>query len=125
MHYVDGYVLTVPKKRLKEYQAIAHNAGKVWMKCGALRYMECVGDDIKPDWATIFFPQMVKAKPGEVVLFSFIIFKSRAHRDRVNAKVFKDPFMNPTDAKKKKEFENMPADMKRMAYGGFKAIVDL
>ncbi len=119
MRYVDGYVLPLPKKHLKMYKQIATKAGKIWRKHGALQYVECIGDDLKAEWSTIPFPKTVKCKPGETVVFSFIVFKSRAHRDQVNAKVMKDPFMNDPENKE------MPFDMKRLVYGGFKAIVDL
>jgi uncharacterized protein YbaA (DUF1428 family) len=99
---------------------MARRAGEVWRKHGALQYVECVGDDLSPKWATIKFPQAVRAKPGEVVVFSFIVFKSRVHRDRVNARVMKDPLMNDPALKG----QPMPFDMKRMAYGGFKALVE-
>ena len=120
--YVDGFVLPVPKKKLEAYRKLAQKAGKVWKKYGALHYFECVGDDLNPDthgMKIVTFPKMVKPKPGEAIIFSFIVFKSRKHRDQVNAKVMKDPFM--------KEPENqpnaMPFDLKRMAYGGFSTIV--
>ncbi len=115
--YVDGFVLPVPKKSLKAYAAISKKAGKVWREHGALEYFECAGDDMNIKGMRSF-PSMVKPKPGEVVVFSFILYKSRAHRDRVNAKVMKDPRMD-MDPKA------MPFDVKRMAYGGFAAIVDL
>jgi len=118
--YVDGYVLAVPKKNLRAYRQMAQMGGKVWRKYGALDYKECVGDDLNPKWAGIKFPRTVKAKPGETVVFSFIVFKSRAHRDSINAKVMKDPVMNDPKYKDKP----MPFDMKRMVYGGFKVIVD-
>lgn len=122
--YVDGFVLPVPKKNLKAYQRMARVAGKIWKKHGALEYLECVGDDLKPDMGPFkiaTFPGKIKPKPTETVVFSFIVFKSRAHRDRVNAKVFNDPVMNDPKQKDKP----MPFDMKRMLYGGFKVIVDL
>lgn len=119
--YVDGYVLPVPKKNLQTYRLMAQRAGKVWRKYGALEYFECVGDDLNPKWAGIKsgikFPRTVRAKPGETVIFAFVVFKSRAHRDRVNAKVMKDPFMNECKDKP------TPFDMKRMVYGGFSTIV--
>ena len=120
MRYVDGYVLAVPKKKLAAYRRLASMAGKVWKKYGALEYVEATGDDLNPKWATLKFPRMAKCKPGETVVFSFIVFKSRAHRDRVNARVMKDPLMSPEAFKDKP----MPFDMKRMAYGGFKTLVD-
>jgi uncharacterized protein YbaA (DUF1428 family) len=119
MSYVDGYVLPVPKKKLAAYRRLAQQGARIWKKHGALDYKECVGDDLNPKWATIKFPQTVKAKPSEKVVFSFIVFKSRAHRDRVNAKVMKDPLMSPDQFKDKP----MPFDIKRVAYGGFKTLV--
>jgi uncharacterized protein YbaA (DUF1428 family) len=118
--YVDGYILAVPKKNLAAYRQMAKIGAKVWKKYGALDYFEGTGDDLESKWASIKFPQIVKAKPGEVVVFSFIVFKSRAHRDRVNALVMKDPLMNDPKLKEKP----MPFDMKRMAYGGFKVLVE-
>jgi uncharacterized protein YbaA (DUF1428 family) len=119
MKYVDGYVLPVPKKNLAVYRRMARKAGKIWREYGALEFRECVGDDLKAKWA-VPFPSMVKLKPGETVMFSWIAFKSRAHRDSVNAKVMKDPRLN-----KMMDVKSMPFDAKRMAYGGFKAMVDL
>ena len=116
-HYVDGYVLPVPKKNLQTYRRIAQKAGKVWREHGALAYVESVADDVKPGKYTSF-PQSVKLKKDEVVWFSWIVFKSRKHRDQVNARVMKDPrlatMMDPKD---------MPFDMKRMIYGGFSVLV--
>jgi len=117
--YVDGFVLPVPKRKLREYLRLAQLGGKVWRKHGALEYFECVGDDLNPKWVSFKFPRMARVRKGETVMFSFIVFKSRAHRDRVNAKVMKDPIMNDP------RYKDMPFDVKRMAYGGFKAIVDL
>jgi uncharacterized protein YbaA (DUF1428 family) len=114
--YVDGFVIPVPKKKVEEYRRIAQKAGKVWREHGALEYVETVGDDLKPRWG---FTKMVKPKPGETIVFSWIVYKSRAHRDRVNAKVMKDPRIKPMMDPKA-----MPFDMKRMAYGGFKAIFE-
>lgn len=118
--YVDGYVLPVLKKNLAAYRKMAQMAAKVWRKYGALDYKECVGDDLSPKWAGIKFPKTVRSKPGETVVFSFIVFKSRAHRDSVNAKVMKDPFMNDPMFKDKP----MPFDPKRMVYGGFRVLVE-
>ena len=124
MKYVDGFVLVVSEKNLPAYRKMAEKAGKIWMKHGALEYFECVGDDLNPDvppeMQGIRFPQMIKAGTGETVIFSFIIYKSRAHRDEVNAEVMKDPDMNDPEWKDKP----MPFDMKRAAYGGFKVIVE-
>jgi uncharacterized protein YbaA (DUF1428 family) len=119
MRYVDGYVLPVPKKNLQAYRRMAQKAGKVWRDHGALEFIECVADDVKPGKHTSF-PQSVKLKPGETVVFSWIVFKSRSHRDRVNAKVMKDPRLaNMMDPKA------MPFDGKRMFWGGFKVLVDV
>jgi uncharacterized protein YbaA (DUF1428 family) len=117
MSYVDGFVLAVPKKKLRAYARMAKQAGRIWRKHGALDYKECVGDDLKVKMGTPF-PRTIKLKPGETVVFSYIVFKSRAHRDRVNAKVMKDPrladMMDPKD---------MPFDVERMNYGGFRVLV--
>lgn len=128
--YVDGYVIPVPKEKLRAYLSMAKKGGKVWMKHGALAYFECVGDDLNPkmmdpvtnkNLKVPSFPQIVKAKPNETVIFSFIVYKSRAHRDKVNAKVFSDPSMNDP----KNMVQPMPFDMKRMVWGGFKTIVSI
>jgi alkaline phosphatase len=118
--YVDGFVLVVPKKRVAEYRKMAQGAAKFWMKCGALNYKECMLDDAKPKWVTFTFPKMAKAKPNETVWFSYIEYKSKKHRDQVNARVMKDPSMQSNDPN---HMEKMPWDMKRMAYGGFKVVV--
>ena len=119
MAYVDGFVLPVPKRNYAAYRKMATKAGKVWRDHGALAYVECVGDDVKPGKLTSF-PQSVKLKPNEVAWFSWIVYKSRKHRDSVNAKVMKDPrvasMMDP---------KAMPFDAKRMIYGGFEVVVDL
>ena len=120
MRYVDGYVLPVAKKHLELYVTVARKAGKVWRDHGALEYRECVGEDLKVKWGALF-PRVVRAKPDETVVFSWVVFKSRAHRDRVNAKVMKDKRMVAMMEKGK---DSMPFDMKRMVYGGFKVIVD-
>jgi uncharacterized protein YbaA (DUF1428 family) len=118
VRYVDGYVLPVPKKNVAAYRRMAQKAGKVWRDHGALGYMECVADDVKSGKHTSF-PQSVKLKVGETVVFSYIVFKSRAHRDHVNAKVMKDPRLaNMMDPK------SMPFDGKRMFWGGFKVLVE-
>jgi uncharacterized protein YbaA (DUF1428 family) len=119
MPYVDGYVVPVPKKNVAAYRRIAQKAGKVWREHGALEYIECVADDVKPGKRTSF-PQSVKLKPAETVVFAYIVYKSRAHRDRVNAKVMKDlRLANMMDPKA------MPFDGKRMFWGGFKVLVDV
>ncbi len=115
--YVDGFVLPVPKKKLDAYRRMAAKAGKVWREHGALDFVECVADDVKPGKVTSF-PQSVKLKAGEVVVFSWIVYKSRAHRDSVNKKVMADPRL-----KAMMEPENMPFDGKRMIYGGFSVLV--
>jgi uncharacterized protein YbaA (DUF1428 family) len=116
MKYVDGYILPVPRKNLRAYMRMARMGEKMWRKHGALDYKECVGDDLKTKWGTPF-PRMMKVKPGETVVFSYIVFKSRAHRDRVNAKVMKE-------MEKMGQPMDMPFDVKRMVYGGFKVLVD-
>jgi uncharacterized protein YbaA (DUF1428 family) len=119
MQYVDGFIVAVPKKNLKAYQALARKAGKVWKDYGALEYRECVAEDVKVGKLTSF-PRSVNLKPGETVIFSWITYKSRKHRDSVNAKVMKDPRLaNMMDPKA------MPFDGKRMIYGGFDTIVTL
>ena len=118
-HYVDGFVLPVPRNKLAVYRRMARTAGKVWRDHGALQYIECVADDVKPGKHTSF-PQSVKLKAGEAVWFSWIVFKSRGHRDRVNGKVMKDPRMAAMMDPKA-----MPFDGKRMIYGGFKVAVDV
>jgi uncharacterized protein YbaA (DUF1428 family) len=118
MRYVDGYLLPISKKKVGEYRRIARKAGKVWREHGALEYMECVGDDLTPKFG-LSFEKSVKLKPGDTVIFAFIVFKSRAHRDRVNAAVMKDPRIAGMDP------ASMPVDGKRMVWGGFKALVDL
>jgi uncharacterized protein YbaA (DUF1428 family) len=118
MAYVDGFVTPVPKNKVDAYRRIARKAGKLWMEHGALEYWECVADDVKKGKVTSF-PQSVKAKPSETVVFSWILYKSRAHRDRVLAKVMKDERMTGMGP------QDMPFDMKRMFWGGFKPIVEL
>jgi uncharacterized protein YbaA (DUF1428 family) len=119
MHYVDGFILAVPKKNLPIYRRMSKKAGKIWREHGALEYRECVADDVKVGKVTSF-PRAVKRKPSETVIFSWIVYKSRAHRDAVNAKVMADPrladMMDP---------EAMPFDAMRMIYGGFETLVEL
>ena len=119
MRYVDGFVLPVPKKNLQAYRRMASKCGKVWCEHGALEYIECVADDVKPGKYTSF-PQSVKLKAGETVVFAHILYKSRAHRDRVNAKVMKDPRLASM-----MNLKTLPFDGKRMIYGGFKSMVAL
>ena len=119
MAYVDGFVIPVPTKNLKVYRRIAREFGKVWRDHGALAFRECIADDVKVGkWTS--FPRSVKLKRGETVVWSYIVYKSRTHRDRVNAKVMKDPrmtsIMNP---------KALPFDGKRMIFGGFKVLVEL
>ena len=117
MPYVDGYVLAIPKNKIEAYRRMARQGAKLWRKYGALEYRECVGDDLNVKWG-VSFRKTLKLKPGETAVFSWIVFKSRAHRDRVNAKVMKDPSMADMDPK------TMPFDMKRMVVGGFKVLVE-
>jgi uncharacterized protein YbaA (DUF1428 family) len=118
-HYVDGFVVPLPKRNLDAYRRLARKAGKIWREHGALEFRECVADDVTMGKITSF-PRSVKRKRNETVVFSWIVFKSRTHRDRVNAKVMKDPrladMMDP---------KALPFDSKRMIYGGFKVVVDL
>lgn len=117
--YVDGFVIPIPKRKLAAYRRIAQKAGKVWREYGALEYRECVGDDLRIKMG-LPFGRLCKLKRGETVFFSWIVYKSRADRDRINAKVMKDPrlaaMMNP---------KAMPFDIKRVTYGGFEIAVDL
>jgi uncharacterized protein YbaA (DUF1428 family) len=118
MNYVDGFVVPVPEANLADYRKLARRAGKVWREHGALEYIECVGDDVKPG-KTTSFPQSVKLKPGEVVVFSWIVYKSRRDRDRINKLVMADPrladMMDP---------KSLPFDGKRMFFGGFKVLIE-
>ena len=118
MPYVDGYVLPVPKKNLQAYRRIAQTAGRIWREHGALEYRECAGDDLQPKWG-VPFPRAARVKPGESVVFSWIVFKSRADRDRVNRKVMKDPRIAKMMDSTEKIF-----DHKRMVYGGFMVLVE-
>ena len=117
MNYVDGFVLAVPKKKLKQYLAMAKKASKVWKDHGALEYYEAVGDDLKSKMG-VPFPKLANAKAGETVVFAWIVYKSRAHRDKVNKKVMADPRLNEMCNP-----DDMPFDCKRMTYGGFKIAV--
>jgi len=117
MPYVDGFVLPIPRDNLKVYARMARKAGMIWREHGAVDYKECVGDDLDVKMG-VPFPRQMKVKPGETVVFSYIVFKSRAHRDRVNAKVMKDPrIAGMCDPKA------MPFDVARMVYGGFRILV--
>ncbi|NPC54064.1 DUF1428 domain-containing protein [Caenimonas soli] len=117
--YVDGFVVPVPKNNLDAYRRMARKAGNIWKEYGALEYVECVADDVKPG-KTTSFPQAVKLKADETVVFSWIVYKSRSHRDSVNAKVMKDPRLAPMMDPKA-----MPFDGKRMFWGGFKTMLEL
>src|SRR5262245_39586626 len=119
MRYVDGFVLPVPKKNLRAYQKISRKAGAIWKGYGALEYRECAGDDLDNRWG-VAFPRLLKLKRGETAVFAWIVYKSRADRDRVNAKVMKDPRIAKMMDPKKPSF-----DVKRMVYGGFTTIVDM
>ncbi len=126
MKYVDGFVLVVSEKNLPAYRKMAEEAGKIWKKYGALEYVESVGEDLNPgvpaEMKGVTFPQIAGSKPGETVVFSYILFKSRQHRDEVNAKVMKE--MEAEWQKPENKDKPMPFDMKRAAYGGFEVIVE-
>ncbi|HJX15536.1 MAG TPA: DUF1428 domain-containing protein [Candidatus Deferrimicrobiaceae bacterium] len=117
MKYVDGFVLPVPKRNVEAYRRLARKAGRIWREHGALEFRECVGDDLNVKMG-VPFHRTIRVKPGETVMFSWIVFKSRAHRDRVNAKVMKDSRLANMDP------ESMPFDCKRMVYGGFRTLVE-
>jgi uncharacterized protein YbaA (DUF1428 family) len=119
VHYVDGYVLPVPRDKLDAYRKMAEQAGKIWMDHGALSYWECIGDDVKPGKVTSF-PQSVQLKDGEVVVFSWIVYTSREDRDRINAAVMEDPRMKPM-----MDTKTMPFDGMRMFWGGFESFLEL
>ena len=116
--YVDGFVLPVPKDKVEAYRRVAEDAGKVWREYGALEYIECVADDVKPGEVTSF-PQAVNLEPDETVVFAWIVYESREHRDRVNEQVMKDPRITNIDPK------SMPFDAKRMFWGGFEVLVEV
>jgi len=120
--YVDGFLIPIAKKNVEAYRRVSQRAGKIWRELGALEYRECAGNDLKATKGMgVSFPRRVQAKPGETVILSWIVYKSRAHRDRVNKKVMKDPRI----AKMMTDPKAMPFDVKRMAYGGFEVIVDV
>ncbi|MDN4501512.1 DUF1428 domain-containing protein [Alteromonadaceae bacterium BrNp21-10] len=119
MNYVDGFVLSVPAERLADYKKMAEIAAKVWKKHGALEYRECVQDDVTDNGFCATFPQTFKPKDGELMVFAYVVYYSREHRDEVNAKVHADK-----DLLESCDPENMPFDCKRMTYGGFKTIVE-
>lgn len=116
-NYIDGYVLPLPKKNVKAYRKLAQDAWKIWRKHGAIGFHECLGDDLAAKMG-VTFTRAMKLKPGETVLFSWIVYKSRAHRDRVNAKVMKDPKFSAINP------DPMPFDPRRMVYGGFKTLLE-
>lgn len=118
--YVDGYVLPLPENKLEDYKKMAEKGGKIWMEHGALQYVEAVGEDLKGNEWCAPFTTMVKLNEGETIIFAFIIFNSREHRDEVNKKVMEDPRMSPENMG-----NEMPFDMKRMAFSGFETLVDL
>jgi uncharacterized protein YbaA (DUF1428 family) len=117
MAYVDAFLLPVARKNLAAYRRMAAKAGKIWREHGALEYRECVGDDLQPPYG-LPFPKAMKLKPGEVPIFSWIVYKSKADRNRVNAKVMKDPRFDSMDP------NNMPFEIKRMSTGGFTILVE-
>ena len=119
MPYVDGFIVAVPKKNVDAYKRLARKAGKIWKEYGALEFKECNADDVKKGKLTSF-PRSVKMKPNETVVFSYIVYKSRKDRDRINAKVMKDPRLAGM-----MDMKDMPFDGKRMIYGGFKVAVDV
>lgn len=118
MRYVDGFVIVVPEQKLKDYKSVAQKAGKLWKEHGALEYIEAVGDDLQSKYG-LPFPKLTKLKDGEVVMFSFIVYKSRKDRDRINKLVMDDPRMQKLIG------APMPFDMKKMSFGGFKVLVDM
>jgi uncharacterized protein YbaA (DUF1428 family) len=118
MAYVDGFVLIVPKDRIDDYKKMAKLGGKVWKEYGALEYRECLGDDLDTPYGRPF-PKLLRLKPNETAVFSWIVYRSRAHRDQVNAKVMKDERLAKIDPK------TMPFDMKKMSMGGFTVLVDV
>jgi alkaline phosphatase len=119
MTYVDGFVLVVPKKKLAKYKKMAELGKKIWLKHGAIDYKECVGDDLKAKKGMgISFLKMAKAKPGETIVFAYIVYKSKAQRDSINKKVMSDPAMQEMD------MTDVPFDMKRFSMGGFRTLVE-
>lgn len=118
MKYVDGFVLPVPKKNMAAYRRMAQKASKIWAEHGALDYKECVGNDLKVKFG-MPFPRGIRAKPGETIVFAYIVYKSKAHRDKVNAAVMKDPRLAES-----MDVKSVPFDCKRMLYGGFEVIVE-
>ena len=117
MSYVDGFVLAVPEDKIADYKKMARKGGKIWREHGALAYVECMGDDV-PVGKLTSFTRAVKLKPGEIVVFSWIVYRSRADRDAINKKVFADPRL-------KMDMAKMPFDAKRMIFGGFKTMIEM
>ena len=116
--YVDGYVVPIPRKKIATYRRLAEKAAKIWREHGALEYRECIGEDLNVK-GVLTFPRGIKSKPGETVVFAYVTYKSRAHRDRVNAKVMKDPRLAAMC-----DLKDIPFDCKRLLYGGFTTIVE-
>lgn len=114
--YVDGFVFRISEENVSAYKKIAKKSARIWMKHGALSYKECMIDEPDPEWAAFTFPKLTKAKPGETIWFSYVEYKSKAHRNAVNKKVMADPEMQG-------DMQDMPFDMKKMAFGGFKVVV--
>lgn len=124
MRYVDGFLIVVPKDKVDEYREMAEEGRDIWLKHGALDFKECVGDDLDPkmgEMESLPFPKLTGLAPNEALIFSFIVYNSRQHRDEVNEKVMSDPAMDPEKMKDKA----MPFDMKRFSYGGFEVLVDV
>lgn len=120
-HYIDGFLIPLPKKNLAKYKRLATAAAKVWMDHGALQYMECVGDDLDVNGMFFAFPKAIKCKPGETVVFSWVVYRNKKHRDQVNKKIMADPRM---DKMYRDQLKSPLFDSKRMAYGGFATIVE-
>ena len=116
--YVDGYVLPIPTKNIPAYRKLARQGARIWREHGALQYCEAVGEDLAPPGPFVSFARAMKRKPGETVVFAWIVYRSRADRDRINAKVMKDPRFAGMDPK------TLPFDMKRITYGGFRVLVE-
>jgi uncharacterized protein YbaA (DUF1428 family) len=117
--YIDGFVLTIPKTKLAAYKKLATKAGKIWREHGALEYRECVAEDMAAD-GMVAFPKLAKAKPGEIVIFAYAVFKSRQHRDATNKRIMADPRISAMCGESRSV-----VDSKRMAYGGFNSLVAL
>ncbi|MBS1582856.1 MAG: DUF1428 domain-containing protein [Bacteroidetes bacterium] len=120
--YIDGFVIPVPRRNLARYKRMAALAGRVWLEHGALEYYEAVGEDLSPEGVAVPFPRLTKARAGETVVFSWIVYKSRKHRDQVNKKVMADPRLQPMMPERLKD---PPMDLQRMTFGGFDMLVDM